>query len=560
MVKFKSIRTKVLTGFGILLALVIIWSVLNIINLRTIHHQTEKIINEELPLLVVNENMMLNISEITSLTRGYLIYGQVHFKDQIDEQIALGEALEEQMVELETSDNTEMIMTKKDEWVEKILDAMRMYDTGKGQEAIALLNEARYLESEISEYISELAKEHEEQIIKQGEETIAVGNTTVIFVTIISIAVILSGIVIAIATSRTISRPIQQVVKRMNILAQGDLSKESLKTMEKDETGKLVESINTMTNNNRQLLHEINYISETVSNQSEELTQAASEVKSGSDQIAKTMEELASGAELQANSAGELTNLMSSYANKVDAANENGTKIQRNSKRVLNMTEEGSKLMQHSSEQMDKINEIVKESMAKMEILDEKSSQISELVSVIHDIADQTNLLALNAAIEAARAGEHGKGFAVVADEVRKLAEQVGFSVNDITHIVEDIQTESKNVSESLDLSVTEVEQGTTQIHTTEKTFNEIRAEVSEMVQNINVVTNNLSEIVEHNLEMKNSIEDIASVSEQAAAGIEQTAASAQQASGSMQEVYRSAEQLAKLTEQLNELVLKFKL
>ena len=560
MVKFKSIRTKVLTGFGILLALVIIWSVLNIFNLRTIHHQTEKIINEELPLLVVNENMMLNISEITSLTRGYLIYGQVHFKDQIDEQIALGEALEEQMVELETSDNTEMIMTKKDEWVEKILDAMRMYDTGKGQEAIALLNEARYLESEISEYISELAKEHEEQIIKQGEETIAVGNTTVIFVTIISIAVILSGIVIAIATSRTISRPIQQVVKRMNILAQGDLSKESLKTMEKDETGKLVESINTMTNNNRQLLHEINYISETVSNQSEELTQAASEVKSGSDQIAKTMEELASGAELQANSAGELTNLMSSYANKVDAANENGTKIQRNSKRVLNMTEEGSKLMQHSSEQMDKINEIVKESMAKMEILDEKSSQISELVSVIHDIADQTNLLALNAAIEAARAGEHGKGFAVVADEVRKLAEQVGFSVNDITHIVEDIQTESKNVSESLDLSVTEVEQGTTQIHTTEKTFNEIRAEVSEMVQNINVVTNNLSEIVEHNLEMKNSIEDIASVSEQAAAGIEQTAASAQQASGSMQEVYRSAEQLAKLTEQLNELVLKFKL
>ena len=560
MVKFKSIRTKVLTGFGILLALVIIWSVLNIINLRTIHHQTEKIINEELPLLVVNENMMLNISEITSLTRGYLIYGQVHFKDQIDEQIALGEALEEQMVELETSDNTEMIMTKKDEWVEKILDAMRMYDTGKGQEAIALLNEARYLESEISEYISELAKEHEEQIIKQGEETIAVGNTTVIFVTIISIAVILSGIVIAIATSRTISRPIQQVVKRMNILAQGDLSKESLKTMEKDETGKLVESINTMTKNNRQLLHEINYISETVSNQSEELTQAASEVKSGSDQIAKTMEELASGAELQANSAGELTNLMSSYANKVDAANENGTKIQRNSKRVLNMTEEGSKLMQHSSEQMDKINEIVKESMAKMEILDEKSSQISELVSVIHDIADQTNLLALNAAIEAARAGEHGKGFAVVADEVRKLAEQVGFSVNDITHIVEDIQTESKNVSESLDLSVTEVEQGTTQIHTTEKTFNEIRAEVSEMVQNINVVTNNLSEIVEHNLEMKNSIEDIASVSEQAAAGIEQTAASAQQASGSMQEVYRSAEQLAKLTEQLNELVLKFKL
>src|SRR5699024_11491137 len=112
-------------------------------------------------------------------------------------------------------------------------------------------------------------------------------------------------------------------------------------------------------------------------------------------------------------------------------------------------------------------DQIVHEAVDKVEGLDHDTQEISQLVSVIQNVAEQTNLLALNAAIEAARAGEHGKGFAVVADEVRKLAEQSSNSVKNITDIVETIQNESFNVMDSLSNGYREVTEGTAQIQQT---------------------------------------------------------------------------------------------
>src|SRR5699024_4194813 len=133
-----------------------------------------------------------------------------------------------------------------------------------------------------------------------------------------------------------------------------------------------------------------------------------------------------------------------------------------------------------------------RDAVQKVQGLDAQSQEISKLVSVIQDSAEQTNLLALNAAIEAARAGEHGKGFAVVADEVRKLAEQVSVSVTDITTIVTSIQNESSMVTESLEGGYKEVEQGTTQIEATGEKFNGINTSITNMVKDIQSISDNL--------------------------------------------------------------------
>ncbi|OXS63888.1 methyl-accepting chemotaxis protein [Bacillus sp. V-88] len=431
-------------------------------------------------------------------------------------------------------------------------------ESGNQEEARRLAKQADVIRSNTVDVLYELRDNVNEQ--RADAVTMVNTNQEKTFYTLVLsmlVAMIIGGSSVFFI-SRRVTKNLTRVVEMSNEMAGGNLTVEPVDYDGKDEIGQLATAVNAMGKSLRTMMTHIIDISETLSSQSEELTQSAEEVKAGSEQVASTMEELALGSETQAHNASTLSGKMEIFSEQMEEANTNGKEVVVSSTEVLSKTGEGKQLMNQSVKQMSVIDEIVQDAVSKVQGLDHQTKEVTKLVSIIKDVAEQTNLLALNAAIEAARAGEDGRGFAVVAEEVRKLAEQVSRSVEDITHIVGGIQKESADVAESLQEGYKEVEKGTLQIKTTGETFEAINHQVNGMADRIQTVTANLATMSAGTQEMMASIQEIASLSEEAAAGVEQTSASTQQTSSSMEEVAGSSEQLAKLAQELTGLVRKF--
>ncbi|MFC4410574.1 methyl-accepting chemotaxis protein [Chungangia koreensis] len=557
---FKSVKQRILVSIGILVAIVLIYNVLNILGTRYSNKQVDHLVNGEMDTLIKDEELAQLMARQNALALSYALTGDSEHKVYFQRTVEESQAVEEALLSSEHSKKAEELINRSDAWRQIIEnEVFTEVDKGNSETARQIMSAKVLRESnEIMNGFVELAKEREEISRQAGQDVIDYGKLNVTMSMIISVILLIVSIVLALWIARAISNPIRTVMARMKQIADGDVSQEPLPVTSRDEMGQLTASINEVNANLKDIFQKLGEVSGTVSAHSEELTQSANEVKVGMEQVAATMEQLSAGAEVQASSAGSISETMSDLLGRIDEANDNGEQVQQSSGEVLHLTNKGSELMGTSSEQMTKIDRIMQDAVQKMVSLDAQSEEITNLVSVIKGIASQTNLLALNAAIEAARAGEHGKGFAVVADEVRKLAEQVDVSVQEITDIVEKMQKETKGVAESLSGSYEEVEKGTKDIQATVETFTDIQKSVNQMVENFSVITSNLNMISDETKNLNGNVSEIASITEEASAGIEQTSASSQQVSSSMEEVVGSSNELARLAEQLNDMLRKY--
>ncbi|MDL4839353.1 methyl-accepting chemotaxis protein [Aquibacillus rhizosphaerae] len=560
-IRFKSIKARILFGFSIVIIFVICLGVIISIAQNSNKNSAEVIINEELPMLLADEKLLNNITERISLARAYILFGHGSDLDRFNKLTEESKLLEEEMLQSSESEEIQDLV-EQNIILENFLrnKVFEVYDGGNEELARQNLKTVNLFSDRLMRGYRQLVDSRETSIINRGNQLITLANSSFFSGIIISFLVVLISLITAIIVSNMISKPIKRVSERMDLIANSDLSNEPLVSNASDEIGVLVNATNKVNQNLKVLIAEISDVSESVSTQSGQLTLATIEVKEGSNQIASTMQELSSGADSQANHASELATSMTNFTEKIHQANDSGEIIYKSSQHVIGLSDEGKRSMDSSISQMGTIDKIVQDAVVKVKGLDQQSQKITKLVGVIKDIADQTNLLALNAAIEAARAGEHGKGFAVVADEVRKLAEQVSLSVTDITQIVKSIQNETTSVTESLTVGYKEVEGGMSQIVSTGDTFEQINQSLIEMAEGIKTISTNLSGIASNSEDMNKAVEEIAAVSEESAAGIEQTSASVQQTGSSMEEVATSSNELASLTERLNSLIARFKL
>lgn len=563
-----SVGKKIMTGFGIVLILFVVFALVSINRINHMQDKTTSIVNEWMPSVELINSIGYQTEHVITLSLRYIQSDDMQEKEMlkkertmfIDEAEKTMASYEKLIDSKETKKNFEELKYKWAFFLNVNEETTKLSDKGKSEFAYLYFKKSAKAFDSMKQNLDHLVLINKSGAQQAGEDSINVSEQTVI--TIISSVVIslILGIAAALFITRMIAKPLGLVTNRINEISKGNLTIPSIEIKSKDEIGVLAKSVNEMKGSLHTIVTEVVNVSGQVNKQSDELTVSSLEVKQGSQQIATTMHELAYGAEEQANSASESAQAVEDVNVQIKQADLAGKNLKQASNEVLEKAQEGTKLMNQSVHQIETISQIVTESMEKVVNLDLKNENIYQLVHVIQDVAAQTNLLALNAAIEAARAGEYGKGFAVVADEVRKLAEQVSNSVQDITHITQDIQSDSKQVVETLQNGVLQSEIGNKQIKTTGETFHAISNLVLLMVEKIDQVATNLDQIQQGSEQLSAFSEEISAVTEESAAGVQQASASAEQQVASMETISESAESLKVLSAQLESLVKHFKI
>jgi methyl-accepting chemotaxis protein len=417
----------------------------------------------------------------------------------------------------------------------------------------------------------------------------------------------------AVAALRRAIAYLKGMAEVADAMAEGDLSRSVVPKSSKDVLGTAFEAMIT---NLRELVGQVQTSSVSLADTASQLGSAANQTGQAVQQVTMAVQNVASGAQDTSRSAQETNAAVAQLSQVIDGiargATDQARQVQTTSATATRMAagveevasnanqvasasqqtkvaaEHGGQAVRETTAAMAEIQLVVGQAASKVRELGTLGQKIGAVVETIDDIAEQTNLLALNAAIEAARAGEHGKGFAVVADEVRKLAERSGRETKQIAELIAQVQTGTKEAVAAMDSGAAKVELGSQKadqagqalqeileaVQATVRQVGEIASSSQEMARGARSVTDamhSISAVVEQSTasteemsaqanQVTNSIQSIAAVSEQQSAATEQVSASTEQMSAQVEQMSAQAQELAATAEQLKSLVARFKL
>jgi methyl-accepting chemotaxis protein len=350
------------------------------------------------------------------------------------------------------------------------------------------------------------------------------------FSLILSAVAIVIGIIAAYLLTNAITRPIYKAVKAANQLAEGDLSVDVGKTS-KDETGRLLQAVQNTADNLKRMIA-------TISSASDELASASEELAVVTEQTSKGISQQETETEMVATAMNEMATTVHDVAN-------NASKTSEAANHADEQAISGAQVVEQTIASINALSDSVNHSSGKLEEVQRDVLNISTILDVIREIAEQTNLLALNAAIEAARAGEQGRGFAVVADEVRSLAARTQGSTSEIQNIIEQLQAGTRGTVEAMEQGVSHAEQCVEQ------------AQGASMA--LEAITQAISVISDMNMQIASASEQQSTVAEDINQSVINVKRIAEENSVASNQTSSSSAEIARLAEQLNGLVTQFK-
>ena len=359
-----------------------------------------------------------------------------------------------------------------------------------------------------------LSAEEETAAVARGEG--AVGSSLLMLV-MLGVVVVIVVCVLGVVIARGILGPLNRTMQVLQALADGDL-RQQVETDSTDEIGTMGRALNKAI--------------EGMANTIQSISGTAEHVASASEEISSSASEQAQGAETQKDQTAQVATALQEMSSTVLQVSENSSKAAEASHKAAETARHGGSVVEETLKKMRTIADSVSDTAKKVEDLGKSSDQIGHIIGVIDDIADQTNLLALNAAIEAARAGEQGRGFAVVADEVRKLAERTTSATKEIAQMIQTVQSETKVAVAAMEEGNRQVEAGvqsTAQAGDSLKEIIHMSESVGEMITHIATAATEQSSATE---EINKNMDQIAKLVRESADGAKQSAQACQDLSG----------------------------
>ena len=404
-------------------------------------------------------------------------------------------------------------------------------DTSDHDEALRLANnEQAQRASAYQEVLTQLRQQNARDAAKSGEQATSVYHSSIsVLISVVVVALILT-IILAYSLTRSIVAPITTSLSLAEEIAAGDLTRE-LDVRGSDEAARLMHALNQMSGNLRGTIREI-------SGASSQLSTAAVEMTSITESADKTLQQQNSEIEQAATAVNEMSAAVEEVAR-------NATSTSEAAQQSSVAADQGNVKVSETLNAMHSLTRLVESSSEQVLQLATQAQDISQVLSVIRAIAEQTNLLALNAAIEAARAGEQGRGFAVVADEVRALAHRTQTSTQEIEQMITGIQAGSTAAVESMRKSTAEV-------YSTQNT-------AEEAGRSLRQITESVLEINDRNLHIATASEQQAHVARDVDRSLTSIRNLSIQTSEGTQQTLTASNELSRLAVNLNELVLRFK-